>query len=341
MKFHRIYGEVTLRVGRRETGLRALRRAADNGDGTAARILSAELQDEGKPDAAIDVLKSSAAAGARGVALALADLLSESEVQGAEEDAEFWYRKAVEEKIPGALNNLGCFLSMDDNRTVEAKLLLLQALETGDEFASGNIGKIYLDESNYEEALPWLQRSLVSGNEEILPYLARAEIEMGDQAAAWEHILTSMRTDNLEAFLAAALYLDKYGDQHPDRSVEKMFEKSLDSGAEAHFLFANWLKERGRPDEAEREYRLAIQEGEVNGYLNLANMLESLGREEEAESELRNGVEAGDPWAAGGLVNLLADQSRYEEIPDLIGRAEELGIPQQEASDMWILYRLR
>ncbi|MFV0127056.1 tetratricopeptide repeat protein [Streptomyces sp. HMX112] len=337
MSLQRIYGEISLRAGRREAGMQQLSKAAEKGDGEAALILSAELMNEDKEFEAAEVLRNAAAAGAGGVALVLADVLAE--LEGSEEEAERWYRVAVEENIQGALNNYGCFLSLDDGRIEEAEALLLRAVESGDELACGNLGRVYVDEGEDEKALPWLRRSLAAGNEGILPYLARAEIALGERAAAWEHVLAALKSGDPEAFLSCALYLEKYGDRHPDRSVEEMFMRSLDAGAEAHFHFAGWLKGQGRSEEAEAEYRAAIEQGEVNAHLNLANLLEDLGRTEEAEAELRAGIEAGDPWAASSLAHFLAHRGRPEEIPALIRRAGELGCPRQEVQELWIMYR--
>ncbi|MEU9981080.1 tetratricopeptide repeat protein [Streptomyces sp. NPDC050856] len=317
--------------------MQQLRKAAERGDREAALILSAELVKADEEAQAAEVLRKAAAAGAGGIALALADVLAE--LEGSEEEAERWYRMAVEENIEGALNNYGCFLSLNDSRIEEAEALLLRAVESGDELACGNLGKVYLDEGEDEKALPWLRRSLAAGNEGILPYLARAEIALGERAAAWEHVLAAMESGEPEAFLACALYLDKYGDRHPDRSVEDMFTKALDAGPEAHFQFAGWLKGKGRYEEAEKEYRAAIEQGEVNAHLNLANLLEDLGRTEEAEAELRAGIEAGDPWAASSLAHFLAHRGHPEEIPALIRQAEELGCPRQEVHELWIMYR--
>ncbi|MFD9715649.1 hypothetical protein [Streptomyces sp. NPDC059076] len=299
-------------------------------------MISEILAEEDRYAEAADVLKSALSVGAQGIELTLADLLSE--MTGSEEEAEHWYRKAVEEGIEGALNNYGCFLSMDDHRSEEAEQLLLRAMKSGDSLAGGNLGKLYLDESRFDLALPLLRKSLDSGNAGILPHLARAELELGESAAAWQHILDAMRAGYPEVDLVCALYLDKYGELHPEENVEDAFVRSLDSGPEAHFQYANWLKKQERLEESEREYRVAIEGGESNGHLNLALLLDDLGRGEEAELQLRAGTAAGDALAAASLARFLADEGKMDEVPDAIRRAAENGCSDEEVHDLWMMY---
>ncbi|URN17308.1 MULTISPECIES: Pentatricopeptide repeat-containing protein [Streptomyces] len=316
-----------------------LRRAALKGDGRAALALADMLMDAYEEQEAVDVLRASAAAGAGGVALYLAEVLAVSGDEEYERQAEEWYRVAVDEGIPGALNDYGCFLSMHDDRLDEAEAVLLRAVEARDELSYGNLGGLYLDAERYDEALPWLRRGVAQGNRNLLPLLSRVETELGDADAAWEHARAAIEEDRDGARLACAVHLARFGEHHPGLSAETMFREAAEEDDSAHFLYANWLKDQGRSGEAEREYRAAIEAGEPNAHLNFAYLLEDLGREAEAEAELRAGIAAGDPWAAGGLARFLTDRGRTEEAPDLIRKAGELGCPQEEMRELWSMHR--
>ncbi|MCP9986065.1 hypothetical protein LUX01_04385 [Streptomyces sudanensis] len=143
-----------------------LRQAALKGDGRAALALADMLMDAYEAQEAVDVLRASAAAGAGGVALYLAGVLAVSGDEEYERQAEEWYRVAVDEGIPGALNDYGCFLSMRDDRLDEAEAVLLRAVEARDELSYGNLGGLYLDAERYDEALPWLRRGSGGGEPE-------------------------------------------------------------------------------------------------------------------------------------------------------------------------------
>ncbi|MET9291024.1 tetratricopeptide repeat protein [Streptomyces sp. NPDC003077] len=315
-----------------------LRKAAANGDGKAALQLADMLVDDHREEEAVGILRSCAAAGGKEVALALADILGVSGDEDYEKEAETWYRVAVEEGIDGALNDYGVFLSMLDDRSEGAERLLLQAAHSGDTLAYGNLGKLYQDQERYTEALPWLRESLAAGHATILPFLAQVETELGDGESAWKHVREAMRHDREGASLTCARYLVKFGDRHPELSAEEMFRQAVEWDGDAHFFFANWLVDEGRYGEAEIQYRLTIDHGEVNAHLNLANLLEDTGRLLEAQVELRAGIKAGDAWSAVALAYILADAGMRNDMPAVIRQAEQLGCSREDLASLWRAY---
>ncbi|MFI1248572.1 hypothetical protein OHA63_13105 [Streptomyces anulatus] len=338
MSLKRIRGIAALRAGRMEEGKSILRRCVAKGDVSAALTLSEVLTEEEEELEAVEILRSVVGVDPKATALPIADIYSE--MNGFEKEAEHYYRLAMEAGSEGAANNYGCFLSMNDDRTEDAERLFLEAIESGDDLAPGNLGKMYLDGEEYDRALPLLKKSVESGDRGILPYLARAELEIGDQKSAWAHIVESMKDEDTQSALVCALYLEKYGDYHPEMDIEEMFRESLPEGGIAHFHFANWLRSEGRPDEAESEYGKAIEEGETNAHLNLALLLDDMGRRDDAEQSLRSAVSTGDATAAENLARFLADDGRASEIPSVIRKAEELGSTKEEVRDLWALYHL-
>jgi Tfp pilus assembly protein PilF len=59
------------------------------------------------------------------------------------------------------------------------------------------------------------------------------------------------------------------------------------------------LERLGRHDEAETQFRQAIADGDLRAHLNLGNLVERAGDLEQAEAEYRRAMDAGVPgsWA--------------------------------------------
>ncbi|MFE5492595.1 tetratricopeptide repeat protein, partial [Streptomyces virginiae] len=334
MGFKSRWGTTLLRVGISKAGENTLRRNALSGDRDSAESLAWFLESTGERAQAASVLRSAIAAGAPGLELQLADLLSE---QGdASEEAERWYRAALERGLPGAGNNFGCFLS-DIGRNLEAESVLQQAVQSRDFLASGNLGKLYFDLGDYESARNWLTQALSGGNYNSLPYLAMVEVELGDSKAAQRHALQAMERGVEGALLAHAVSVAASPDTSPAEICEA-FERAQEESAEAHLRYGNWLKSRGKVEEAIAQHEQAISLGEVNSHLNLAVILDDIGRQADAEEHLRLGMAGGDDEAAAALARFLADAGRPEEIPDVIREAERLGHPAVELGKLWHMY---
>lgn len=334
MGFTSHWGTALLRIGMTNTGEKALHRSALNGDPDAAAVLAGYLESTGDRARGASVLRSSIAAGAQGLELQLADLLSEME--DASDEAERWYRLALERRLPGAGNNFGCFLS-DIDRPLEAESVLKEAAQSGDFLASGNLGKMYFDLGDYDAARNSLTHALLGGNHGSLSYLAMAEAELGDTKAAQEHALQAVERGVESAELAYAISLAASPDAS-NSEIDAAFRKALGYSPEAHFRYGNWLKSAGKVEEAVAQHEQAILLGEVNSHLNLAVLFDDVGRKEDAEKHLRLGVAGGDHEAAAALARFLADAGRPEDIPDVIREAERLGHSAADLDKLWDMY---
>ncbi|MFJ2872844.1 MULTISPECIES: hypothetical protein [unclassified Streptomyces] len=331
------WGRLLMHGGAREAGRRLLHRAAKGGDPDAAVSLAEALENEGALQDAAEVLKECIRSGGAGVALYLADI--ECAIGGESNEAEYWYRIAIKEGISGARNNFGCYLS-DIDRTFEAEEVLRGAAEGGDGLAAGNLGKLHFDLGDYESSYLWLKAACDSGNTATLPYLARVEIEKGEQEEAFSYVTDALKESVEGSELAHALYLWKFSTGQGDVSeTEAAFKRSLDGAPEAHFHYANWLKSQGRLNEAMAQHELAINLGEIHSHLNLAIIVDDLGRHAEAEQHLRLGMAGRDGAAAASLARFLADQGKLEEIPYVIDEAARLGHPQSDISRLREMYR--
>lgn len=332
------WAEILIKGGAEEKGRDLLKESARNGDDHAALILLELRQQEDEQEEIVQLLRECAQKGGTRVLLELADLLSDS--PGSESEAEEWYKKALEEDLPGTLNNYGCFL-LDQGRHEEAEKILKTAAEEGDELALGNLGKHYFDLDDYKEALVYLTRAAENGNSRVTSHLARTHIELGNQEEADRWVKISLTQDNVGAHLAYALFLSRFPNQveHKKESIEDEFKAAVEESSEAHFYYANWLSGMGRKLEAVDEYQKSIDAGEVNSHLNVAITLDDLGLKEAAEHHLRNGVESGDPASAASLARFLADEDRLDEVPAIIREADRLGCPAAEIAELWMMHQ--
>ncbi|MFJ4006180.1 tetratricopeptide repeat protein [Streptomyces sp. NPDC090023] len=278
--------------------LNTIESAARAGNAAAYEALAELLIELERPKEALAALRAAADAG-RDVTLMIASILADE--LGDRKQAEEYYRRALVDDHPRALNDYGAFLSEDDERLDEAVELLTRAIERGDEMAAGNLGRLLADEERYEEALPWLKRALDAGHRSVLAVLGETEHALGELESARVH-------------LREALAEEITG---------------------AHFAYALHLAETGSSEEAVRHYEAAAKEdGETNAYLNLALLHEELEQWAQADRHYREALAHQDETAYVYYAQFLADQDRGDEIDALLTAAAELDLDEEDMAEL-------
>ncbi len=315
-----------------DAALEVLQRTADQGVSGAYEALAALLVEIEEPEEALKALQEAHEHG-REVTLWTAAVLSDE--LDDREQAEVWYRRAIDAAAAGALNDFGVFLSDDPERLVEAEEVLTLAVERGDPMALGNLGRMHLEAEQPEEALRWLQRGLDAGVRSVLVPMAEAEQQLGDFGGARMH-LTEALDDEIEgAQLAWANFCAEHGTADEKSAAEGEFLTALEQQeVGAHFDYAVFLADRDRLDEAVREYTAAAEEGEINAWLNLALIHEDRKDRRTAEECYRSGIEAGDLHALLAYAEFLRQWGRQKDIPDLYAPAEALGADASELAQL-------
>ncbi|MGW1130717.1 tetratricopeptide repeat protein [Streptomyces griseoluteus] len=281
-----------------DAALQTVEAEAEGGNPAAYEALAELLVELGRPKEALAALRS-AADGGREVTLMIASVLADE--LGDRRQAEEYYRQALVDDNPRALNDYGAFLSEDDERLDEAVDLLRRAIERGDTMAAGNLGRLLADEENYEEALSWLKQALDAGHRSVLAVLGETEHALGDLASARTH-------------LREALAEEVTG---------------------AHFAYALHLADTGAPEEAVRHYEAAAKEdGETNAYLNLALLHEELEQWSRADHHYREALAHQDETAYVYYAQFLADRNRHDEIGALLKSAEQLDLDDEDLTEM-------
>ncbi|MFI8347480.1 tetratricopeptide repeat protein [Streptomyces sp. NPDC085596] len=278
--------------------LKTIEAAASAGNAAAYEALAELLVELERPKEALAALRA-AADGGRDVTLMIASVLADE--LGDREQAEEYYRRALTDDNPRALNDYGAFLSEDDERLDEAVDLLSLAIERGDNMAAGNLGRLLADEERYEEALPWLKQALDAGHRSVLAVLGETEHALGDLESAGTH-------------LREALAEEITG---------------------AHFAYALHLAESGSPEEAVRHYEAAAKEdGETNAHLNLALLHEELEQWTQADRHYREALAHQDETAYVYYAQFLADQNRGDEISALLKSATQLDLDEDDMAEL-------
>lgn len=290
--------DLVLAWGDTGTALEIMETAATGGNAGAYEAMSALLVELDRPEEALTALRKAADRG-RDVTLRIASVLADE--LGDRERAETYYRQALTDDDPQALNDYGAFLSEDDDRLDEAADLLRRAIRQGDDMAAGNLGRLLVDEEKYEEALPWLRQALANGYRSVLPVLGEAEHALGDTEAAGVHLREAV--------------------------AERI--------PESHFPYALYLADTGSPREAIAHYEAAAEEdGEINAYLNLALLHEELEQWEAADRRYRDAMEHRDEVAFVSYAQYLADRGRSGEIAALLAPAAELGLDAEDMAEL-------
>ena len=315
-----------------DAALEILQATADAGVVTAYEALAALLVEIEEPEGALEALQAAHGRG-REVTLWTAAVLADE--LDDREQAEVWYRRAIDAAAAGALNDFGVFLSDDPERLVEAEEVLLLAVERGDPMALGNLGRMYLEGEEPERAMPWLQRGLEAGVRSVLVPMAEAEQQLGQFDAARRHLTEALDEEIEGARLAWANFCAEHGTADERTSAEGEFLTALqEQEPGAHFDYALFLSDRDRLDEAIKEYEAAAAEGEANAWLNMALIYEDRKDRRTAEECYRSGVEAGDLQALLAFAEFLRQWGRPKDVADLLPTAAALGADDTETAQL-------
>ncbi|MFF8990992.1 tetratricopeptide repeat protein [Streptomyces sp. NPDC014983] len=281
-----------------DAALELISAAAAAGNAGAYEALADLLIQLDRPEEAVSALQQAARVG-RDVTLWIASVLADE--VGDRACGEKYYRQALAEKNPKALNDYGAFLSEDDERLDEAADLLRRAIDQGDTMAVSNLGRLLADEDKHEEALPWLRQALDAGDRSVLAVLGQAENAVGDMEAAGTHLREAL------------------AEQIPG----------------AHFAYALHLADNDSHQEAVGHYEAAVEEeGETNAYLNLALLHEELEQWEQADRRYRDAIEHQDEAAFVCYAQFLSEQGRVGEIGALLAPAAELDLDPEDMTEL-------
>jgi tetratricopeptide (TPR) repeat protein len=95
---------------------------------------------------------------------------------------------------------------------------------------------------------------------------------------------------------------------------------------------------RKQYEQAETNYRLAIEHGDTDAYFNLGNLFHERKQYEQADTNYRLAIEHGNTNAYRNLGNLFSELKQYEKAQANFKQAIDLGIASSENSLAWFYF---
>ncbi|MFE2975696.1 tetratricopeptide repeat protein [Streptomyces sp. NPDC059258] len=222
------------------------------------------------------------------------------------------------ETNPQALLTLGC-IEEEYGDEAAAEVLFRRAADAGSTEAAGRLGGLLFHREDMAAAAPYLEKSAESGDIESQCMLGIALMRRS------EHWLrkSAESGDGIAAFWLGDL-LRGDGDQ---QGALEWYQRAAERGREGDVagrigsLYLSW----GEPAEAERWYRIAVQEGDRTAVNDLGLALEKGGNVEEAARLYQQSAEEGDGTGARNFGLLLMERGEGEEGRKWLAKSHELG----------------
>ncbi|MFI0249665.1 tetratricopeptide repeat protein [Streptomyces californicus] len=297
------------------------RRAVEAGDSYAMVNLGILLSGTGREEEAESFYRQAVDAAGHSIAMFnLGNLLSEA---GRVEEAESFYRQAVDAGDSHAMANLGNLL-FEAGREEEAESFYRQAVDAaGHSIAMVNLGRLLLKAGREEEAESFYRQAVDAGDSDAMARLGILLSETGRGEEAEGFYRQAIEAGESDAMVSLGILLTKAG---REEEAESFYRQAVDAGdSRAMFNLGVLLFKSGRLEEAEGFYRQAADAGEISAMINLGSLLSVTGRGEEAEGFYRPAVEAGDSGGMVGLGNLLFRAGREDEAEGFYRQAVEAG----------------
>jgi len=210
--------------------------------------------------------------------------------RGELDQAETWYRRAIDGGSTEAMNDLGSMLEQR-GKFGEAESWYLLAAEAGNVAAMNNQGDLLERRGEPGEAENWYLRAAEAAN--VAPVGDRGDLleRRGEPGEAESRYRRAAESGDATAMFGLADLLDQVGDLD---EAEIWYRRAIDEGStQAMNKLGFMLERRGELSEAERWYRRAIEGGNAVAMFYLAGLLEQRGELDEAERWYRGAADAG------------------------------------------------
>ncbi|MEU6545674.1 tetratricopeptide repeat protein [Streptomyces sp. NPDC046859] len=235
-----------------------------------------------------------------------------------------WYTKSAENGNIRALANLG-YVHVRKRDFQQAERYFGEAAQKGDEKAALGLATLLLKQQRLDEADTWCSVAEEKGLVDASVLRADIHVARGNIDLA-EPLYLRMR-DKFPNKVALGLGLVNM-EREKYREAISQFETALTGGDHGALIsMARCYSELNEYEEAASVTRRYVNEHpeDSTGYFNLAFYLQMIGNLEEAELNYRKAVDLGDVKAMTNLANLLSDSERTEEAEELYSAAIRKG----------------
>lgn len=302
-----------------------LRRATERGVARDFRQYGYVLSRlDGRDDEAEKWFRKAVGAGDTASLVGLGLLLGEQDRIG---ESEEWLRKAVDAGYTEAMLALGFFLGRQEGRLGEAEEWYRKAADAGEDRALPSLAATVARAGRFEEAEEWFRKAVDTGDTSALRGLGMALASQEGRAGEAEMWLRkAVDTGDTSALRNLGTLLA--GQEGRAREAEEWFRRAVEAGdtRAMHRLGVLLGAQEERVGEAEEWFRMAVDAGDSASLFSLGTLLRRQGRLGEAEESLRKAADAGDTKALIGLGSLLgAQEGRAGEAEDWYRKAVDAG----------------
>lgn len=194
-----------------------------------------------------------------------------------------------------------------------------RAADAGSMEAAGLLGGLLFNREDSAAAIPYLEKGAESGDAEAQRMLGIALMERS------EHWLRAAaeRGDGLAAFWLGDLLCG--GGAEAD--ALRWYRKAAEAGrrGEVATRIGNMLHDLRDYDEAEKWFRIAVEEGDLDGLNGIGLVFEERGSLEAAARFYQQAAESGDSTGAHNLGVIMENRGALQEARKWFARAHELG----------------
>jgi tetratricopeptide (TPR) repeat protein len=176
------------------------------------------------------------------------------------------FRKAAARNYPRGLFAMGVVLRERGDHE-EAEVFYRRAIDAGETDALLNLGNLLREQGDQEEAEVFYRRAIDAGDTKALLNLAILLHERSDEEAEvfYRRAIDAGDTNAVYNF---AIFCEERGDH---RQAEVFYRRAIDAGdIDALVNLGNLFRERGDHEQAEVFYQRAIDAGDTNALDNLA-----------------------------------------------------------------------
>ncbi|WP_327331373.1 tetratricopeptide repeat protein [Streptomyces anulatus] len=240
------------------------------------------------------------------------------EKYGDDGSAEVWFRRAADAGSTEAARRLGDLLC-DSGEKMQAIQYLEKAARAGDTGARSRLGVVLAEWSEH-----WLSKAAEADD-------AVAALRLGDLRRGEGNSNRALRWYLKAAELGSRVEVASrighvFREWREYEEAEKWFRIGVDEGdLDAVNGLGLVLEVRGATDEATRLYQRLAESGEAVGAYNFGVLLEQRGDLEEAASWFARAHELGEYDGAYYLGHVLIRAERYDEAEEWLLKAQEIG----------------
>lgn len=192
-------------------------------------------------------------------------------------------------------------------------------------YAANRLGSIYKKKKDYESAIKYHKQAVTKNFKQSLISLGNIYLSLNDFETAEKYFRDAVeaKLDKSNTALAKLFSKMKKTKDAEIALIKAVEENEKDSNINLGRFYM--LKSRPSFKKAEKQFKLAIDKDEIDGYNQLARLYVEQNRKEKAISTFENGVAHNDSESAHQYAHFLSREGMYSKSDEMFEKAIELG----------------